>query len=166
LISNEVPSEWGTDFHVLTYAEEGFSPLSGYASRAGFSKSEIVEHANKANTLDAFLSFYPRAAISVIPRRYARPQMDERRLLALSEDPLGEDPSQQELQLLFEEAFRLTVNEFALKKIVLDFRTPRIADQVLRAIERSLDSEIAHSLDEIHVPSYEGLYKALRLPAF
>ena len=112
-------------YHVLTYAEEGFSPLNIHAEPAGLTKAEIVAFAAKVNERGETGSLYPRAGISAVPRTLIRDAPDTAELRK---------------QIV---AF-LHTNRTVIKapRIAFDFRTPRVQRYVISAIEAAvLDGE-------------------------
>lgn len=60
------------EFHVVTYAEEGFAPLNIYAEGTGVEKDELAAFADAVNRRNEAGSLFPRAAISAIPRAMGR----------------------------------------------------------------------------------------------
>ena len=63
---------YAEDYHVLTYAETGFSALSAYGERAGISSETLRKFEEQINDSDEPGSLHPQAEISVIPRRLVR----------------------------------------------------------------------------------------------
>ena len=62
--------------HILTYAEEGFSPLSMHCRTYRVPKEEEKAFVAAVNQRDETGSLYPRAPISAIPRRLIREPSD------------------------------------------------------------------------------------------
>ena len=120
------------EFHVLTYAEEGFAPLNFWTRDTGITKQELVTFADLVNSRDESGSLSPRAPVSAVPRRLIRDQRDSEILCQSIEN------------------FYL-VNSLTIKssRLVLDFRTSEVAPFVKRAIELSLRSTDVNSLDEL-----------------
>ena len=50
------------EFHVVTYAEEGFAPLNIHAEGTGVEKEELVAFADEVNCRNETGSLFPRAA--------------------------------------------------------------------------------------------------------
>ena len=122
------------EFHCLTYAEEGFAPLNIWARDSGIAKEELVAFADSVNRRDEPGSLYPRALISAVPRRLIRDQSDSEALC-----------------LSIRHFFRANVTSIRASKIILDFRTPKVAPYVERAIELSLRSHDINLIEELVV---------------
>ena len=58
--------------HVLTYAEEGFSPLNFHAQQSKLEKFTLCAFADKVNDRDEIGTLLPLAPISAVPRRLIR----------------------------------------------------------------------------------------------
>jgi hypothetical protein len=58
--------------HLVTYAEEGFSPLSMHLQSFGYRKEEIVFLADECNQLGEPINLLPELPITIIPRFYVR----------------------------------------------------------------------------------------------
>jgi hypothetical protein len=122
------------EFHCLTYAEEGFSPLNIWARDTGISKDELVAFADSVNRRDEPGSLYPRAPISAVPRRLLRDQSDP--------DPLRKN---------IEQFLQANATSIKATKVILDFRTPKVAPFVERAIDLSLRSPERNLIEELVV---------------
>ena len=62
-------------WHILTVAETGFSMLNIYGClQRGLDREDLRNFAEEINENDIFGTLYPRAPISVIPRRFFRDQ--------------------------------------------------------------------------------------------
>lgn len=105
-------------YHVLTYAEEGFSPLNIHAEPAGLTKTEIVAFAAMVNERGEAGSLHPRARISAIPRTLIR-----------------DAPDKIELQNQIVSFFHANSTVIKATRIAFDFRTPRVQRYVVSAIE-------------------------------
>lgn len=119
-------------FHVLTYAEEGFAPLNQHTRAAGITKEELVSFAETVNRLNQAGSLYPKVPVSVVPRMLIRDQHDA-----------------QALYLSLIEFYQINAALIKAKKILLDFRTPKVEAFVEQAIELSLSSPDLEFVDEL-----------------
>ena len=122
------------EFHCLTYAEEGFSPLNIWTRDMGIAKEELIAFADSVNRWDEPGSLYPRAPVSAVPRRLIRDQRDSEALC-----------------LAIENFFKANAATIRSTKVVLDFRTPKVAPFVERAIEMSMRSLDITFLQELVV---------------
>ena len=122
------------EFHCLTYAEDGFAPLDVWTRDTGITKEELIAFADSVNRLDETGSLYPRAPISAVPRRLIRDQRDSEALC-----------------LSIEHFFRANATSIRSTKVILDFRTPKIAPYVDRAIDLCFRSPNIRLLDELVV---------------
>jgi hypothetical protein len=122
------------EFHVLTYAEEGFAPLNQHTNRKGVSKAELVSFAKLVNEMNQVGTLYPRVALSAVPRHIIR-------------DAQG--PS--ELSLSISEFYRINAGRIGAKRVLLDFRAPDVEQFVYVALEMSLESPAVSFIEEIVV---------------
>jgi hypothetical protein len=76
--SNDHMFDFSDNQHLITYAEEGFSPLSERLSKLGYWKEEIIEIAENINETDAYHCLLPEFPVTIIPRRLVRETYDER----------------------------------------------------------------------------------------
>ena len=76
--SNDQLFDFSDNQHLITYAEEGFSPLSERLSKLGYWKEEIIEIAENINETDAYHCLLPEFPVTIIPRRLVRETYDER----------------------------------------------------------------------------------------
>ena len=69
---------WPTrgEYHVLTYAEEGFSPLDMHGSPLGIDKQQQVAFCDTINNEFETGTLFPLAAISAVPRALIRDSQD------------------------------------------------------------------------------------------
>lgn len=111
------------EFHVLTYAEEGFAPLNQHTKESGVTKDQLVAFADLVNDLNELGSLYPQAAVSAVPRRLIRDRSDA-----------------EDLCSNIEQFYRMNAETIRATKVLLDFRTPIIKLFVKVAIERSFRS--------------------------
>ena len=120
------------EFHILTYAEEGFAPLNIHGEPHGLSKEILVSFANKVNRKRESGSLHPKAPISAVPRVFIRDLTDSAALSAQIVD--------------FLRANRQTIHA---KRVLFDFRTPDVDPYVVSAIEDAMQSPEAEGLDEV-----------------
>ena len=130
------------EFHVLTYAEEGFAPLNLHTNRDGISKAELVSFAKQVNEMNQVGSLYPRAFLSAVPRHLIR-------------DPQG--PS--ELCASISEFYRANAGRIGAKRVLLDFRAPDVERFVYTAVEMSLQLPEARFIDELVVLDDHARFK-------
>ena len=124
------------EFHILTYAEEGFAPLTIHGEPRGLSKEILVSFANEVNQRRESGSLHPRAPISAVPRVFIRKLKDSVSLSAQIVD--------------FLRANRQTIHA---KRLICDFRTPNVAPHVVSAIENAMRSPEAVGIDEVVIMS-------------
>ena len=111
------------EFHVLTYAEEGFAPINQHTKDSGVTKDQLIAFADLVNDLNELGSLYPQAAVSAVPRRLIRDRSDA-----------------EDLCNSIEQFYQMNAEIIRAAKVLLDFRTPNIEPFVQFAIERSLRS--------------------------
>lgn len=124
------------EFHILTYAEEGFAPLNIHSEPHGLSKDILVRFANEVNRKRESASLHPRAPISAVPCVFIRQLKDSAALSAQIVDFLC--------------ANRQTIHA---KRLLCDFRTPDVAPYVVSAIEDAIRSPEAEGIDEVVIMS-------------
>lgn len=120
------------EFHVLTYAEEGFAPLNEHTKDAGITKKELIAFAETVNRVNHPGSLYPKANVSAVPRLLIRDQQDA-----------------QALCLGLVDFYQINATVIRAKKILLDFRTPNVEAFVENAIEKSLQSSDVAFIEEL-----------------
>ena len=120
------------DYHVLTYAEEGFSPLDIHGRPMGIDKDRQVAFCDRVNERFETGSLFPQAAISAVPRSLIREGNDA---IALAKH--------------IADFLRANVQTIKATKIICDFRTPNVAAFVVIAIEAAMNSPDASIIDEI-----------------
>ena len=120
------------EFHVLTYAEEGFSPLAIHCRPMGVIKAQQVAFCDSVNHRFETGTLFPLAAISAVPRALIRDSEDADALANHIAD--------------FLKANLLTIKA---TRIICDFRTPRVADFVVVAIEVAMKCPDAAIIDEV-----------------
>ena len=119
-------------YHVLTYAEEGFSPLDIHGSPMGIDKDQQVAFCDRVNRRFETGSLFPQAAISAVPRSLIREGNDA---IALAKH--------------IADFLRANVQTIKATKIICDFRTPNVAAFVVVAIETAMNRPDASIIDEI-----------------
>lgn len=120
------------DYHVLTYAEEGFSPLDIHGRPMGIDKDRQVAFCDRVNERFETGSLFPQAAISAVPRSLIREGNDA---IALAKH--------------IADFLRANVQTIKATKIICDFRTPNVAAFVVIAIEAAMNRPDASIIDEI-----------------
>ena len=127
--------ELGHDgFHVLTYAETGFSPLDIHARRFGLDRDVVAAFAEAVNNSGQSGSLYPVAPISAVPRDLVRDRVQVDELASC----IGE----------FLVANRQTIQA---RRIVFDFRTPSVPDAAVTALNNAMNASTEHGIDEVLV---------------
>jgi len=80
------PFDLQDGWHILTFAENGMSPLGVYACHdCGIDRSKIDEFVDNVNRNNISDSLYPEAPISVIPSKYFREESNSQDLRVLNE---------------------------------------------------------------------------------
>ena len=124
------------EFHILTYAEEGFAPLNIHGDPHGLSKEILVKFAKEVNRKQESGSLHPRAPISAVPRVFIRESKGSAALSAHIVD--------------FLRANRQSIHA---KRLLCDFRTPDVDPHVVSAIENAMQSPEAVGIDEVVIIS-------------
>ena len=120
------------EFHILTYAEEGFAPLNIHGEPRGLSKGLLVSFADEVNRKRESGSLHPRAPISAVPRVFIRALTDSTALSAQIVD--------------FLRANRQTIRA---NRVLCDFRTPLVHAFVCAAIHSAFTGPEAAGIDEV-----------------
>ena len=102
------PFDYSGNQLIVTYAEEGFSPLSIHMKSMGYDKEEIVDFANSINESDNTKSLLPDFPLLAIPRRLIRDTLKTR-----------------EFMKYLNEILAIVAANNTLNEIVFDFRTPQ-----------------------------------------
>lgn len=121
-------------FHVLTYAEEGFSPLNMHTKELHVPKESLMEFANRVNTSHSLQTLFPTAPLTAIPRSLVRQSQDIF-----------------ELASSIEAFLEMNAETFHASKVLIDLRTPNIHPNVYGALDTLLHKDVCHSLDELVV---------------
>ena len=119
-------------YHVLTYAEDGFSPLDIHGRPMGINKEQQIAFCDSVNQRFETGSLFPRAAISAVPRALIRDGQDSNALAGHIADFL-----------------KANMQTIKATKIICDFRTPNVAAFVVAAIAASMKSPDASIVDEV-----------------
>jgi hypothetical protein len=119
-------------FHVLTYAEDGFSPLDIHGGRLKLDRNYVVAFAETINARSEAGSMHPVAPISAVPRELIRDRND----VAALAGSIGEF---------------LQVNRKAIKasRLLVDFRTPAVPEFAVLALNCALESNPDPGLKEV-----------------
>ena len=125
---------WPTrgDYHILTYAEEGFSPLDIHGRPMGITKDQQVAFCDRLNERFETGTLFPQAAISAVPRALIREGRDTNALAKHIADFL-----------------KTNVQTIKATKILCDFRTPSVATFVIAAIETAMKLPDASIIEEV-----------------
>ncbi len=132
-------NEWNAasapqNYHVLTYAEEGFAPLNIHAAPYRVSKEDLVAFAQEVNRNRESGSLFPRVPLSAVPRTVIRDSQDTH---ALARHIL--------------EFLAVNFEHIRATALVCDFRTPSLGSHVLPAITMALRSPTASILNDVVV---------------
>lgn len=118
--------------HILTYAEDGFSPLDIHSRRMGIDREQIKAFATAVNIRAECGSMYPQAPISAVPRYMVRDQKDPGNLAASIGDFL-----------------KVNNSTIKAKKLIFDFRTPSVPPFVVAALHEAIQKHGSCGLQEI-----------------
>lgn len=122
------------EYHVLTYAEEGFAPLNIHTRDSTLSKDQLVQFATLVNDRNEVGSLYPAAAVSAVPRAAIRDLQDAHAL-----------------RQHIEEFFCANARSIHAKKVLFDFRTPSVPGFVAKAIQDAIACPDAAFVEEVVV---------------
>lgn len=111
------PVAYAPDLHVLTYAEDGFSPLDFHGRRLEVSRSILSKFSLTVNLTKETGTLYPTAPISAIPRDCVR-DIDDADLV------VGH----------FLDFVNANTLNLRTPRLLLDFSTPRLPRHVHEAI--------------------------------
>ena len=121
-----------SEFHVLTYAEDGFSPLDIHARRFGIDREQVRVFADLVNDRSCVGSLHPQAPISAVPRELVRDRKDVDALAASIAE------------------FLLTNREtIGARRVVFDFRTPSVPAFAIAALDAAIKTDIGSALQEV-----------------
>jgi hypothetical protein len=120
------------DFHVLTYAEDGFSPLTIHAKHFGLDLEQSRTFANAVNDLNNVGSLHPQAPISAVPRELVRNRQDA-----------------SSLAISICQFFLHNRESIKSRRLVFDFRTPSVPVFVIEALNLAIESDVDNGLEEV-----------------
>jgi hypothetical protein len=118
--------------HVLTYAEDGFSPLDLHARRFAIDREHVRAFARAVNDRSDVGSLHPVAPISAVPRILVRGGQDV--------DALAASISK------FFLANRQTIKA---PRLVFDFRMPSVPDFAIAALYSALQADDNPAFEEV-----------------
>lgn len=128
------PLDYSGGLHVLTFAEEGFTPLDIHGRKLGISRDTLSAFSDGVNQADDVGSLYPQAALSAVPRSCIRDTMDPAPLLGHLQAFIAANASRMRATCL-----------------LLDFSTPRLQPHVLEAIGEAFSRGNTALIDEVIV---------------
>lgn len=105
------------EYHILTYAEEGFSPLSIHSEKYHLAENVLKDFAYGSNESDQIKTMFPVYNLSVIPRRFVRQKINSF-----------------DFHLKLLEFLELNAAEINAKKFIFDFRTHELPEYISKAI--------------------------------
>lgn len=120
------------EFHVLTYAEDGFSPLDIHSKQLGVDREQVRAFVEAVNAQVDFGSLHPSAPISAVPRELVRETQNVAALTACISSFL-----------------RANREKIKARRLVFDFRTPSVPAFAIAALNVAIQAEGACSLDEV-----------------
>lgn len=122
--------------HILTYAEEGFSPLGIHGGKLGVSRDTLEAFVNAVNQANEVGSLHPQAPISAVPRSCIRDTPDSGLLVPHLQDFL-----------------KANAEHIKAKRLLLDFSTPRLQPHARKAIAETFPGPNANQIEEIIIIS-------------
>ncbi len=122
------------DMHILTYAEEGFSPLGIHGRKLGVSREMLDPFVNAVNQANEVGSLHPQAPISAVPRSCIRDTTDPAILLGH-----------------LQEFMTANVDHIKARRLLIDFSTPRLQPHAQKAIAQIFAGPSANQIEEITV---------------
>ena len=120
------------EYHVLTYAETGFSPLSIHTRKYNLAEEFIEEYVSSSNNNDKICTMFTECSLSIIPRRFIRKKT-----------------STNELYSIFLDFFELNKSKIKAKKFIFDFRTHELQQYILDAIYMLESNNSLRDVEEI-----------------
>jgi hypothetical protein len=103
--------------HLITYAEEGFSPLSERLRSLGYTKEETVEIANHVNESDSPYCLLPDFPVTIIPRKLIRQEFN-----------------QDEFEDVIARIISKCDERYGSRHLLFDFRAPNVCENISRSI--------------------------------
>ena len=122
--------------HILTYAEEGFSPLSIHGRKLGITRDALDAFVDAVNQANEVGSLHPQAPISAVPRSCIRETTDAGLLL-----------------WHLQEFLTANAEHIKAKRLLLDFSTPRLQPHAQMAIAEIFAGTSANKIEEITIIS-------------
>ena len=119
-------------YHVLTYAEEGFSPLNIHGEPMGINREQLIAFCRRVNARRETGSLFPLASISAVPRAVIRDSQDADDLIIHITDFL-----------------KANIQSIKATRIICDFRTPSVAPFIMSAIQTAMNSPDASGIEEV-----------------
>ena len=123
-----------TEYHVLTYAEEGFAPLNIHTRDAGIKQEHLRAFAEAVNRQGQVGSLLPAVPLSAVPRHAVRGATDSTTL-----------------QRYLVEFFMENAASIHATKVLLDFRTPNVPRHVHEAIRLAAEDPSARNVRDLVV---------------
>lgn len=120
------------EYHVLTYAEDGFSPLDTHARRLGVDLEKVRAFVDAVNAHSEVGSLHPYAPISAVPQCLVRERQDVAELAGY----IGS----------FLRTNRETLHA---QRLVFDFRTPSVPAFTVQSLNLAIKTEGGCGLNEI-----------------
>ncbi len=120
------------EYHVLTYAEDGFSPLNIHARRLGLDQEIVRAFVATINDHSKVGSLHPSAPISAVPRCLVRDRQDV-----------------PELADCIRSFLRTNRETLHAQRLVFDFRTPSVPVFILDSLNLAIQAEDGCGLNEI-----------------
>ena len=122
------------EFHVLTYAEEGFAPLNIHTRDSALARGQLLQFVALVNDRNEVGTLHPFVAISAVPRAVIRDLQDAHAL-----------------RHRIEEFFQANAQDIRAKKLLIDFRTPSVPEFVTSAIHDAIGCADAAIVEEVVV---------------
>lgn len=121
------PLDYTGGIHILTYAEEGFSPLEIHGRKLGVSRDTLATFSEAVNLANEVGSMFPNAPISAVPRSCIRDTDDTDQLVSH-----------------LKEFNNANSNHMKATILLIDFSTPRLPLHAQKAIGATFtDTEAA-----------------------
>lgn len=134
--------KWWTrnvEFHVLTFAELGASPLGVHGDAAGIQRDRLLTFTMDTNAQGVVRTLFPWAEISAVPRSALRGM-----------------PTADRLARHLVEFFVMNRANIGARRLAIDFRTPVVPNVVGGALEIALAKVEPGPVDHIVVIDHES----------
>lgn len=132
--SSQQPMVYPPGLHILTFAEDGFSPLDIHARHFQIPRPAVCAFAESVNRNAEVGSLNPEAPISAVPRSCVRDTNDPDALIGYLTDFLDANASLLQARCL-----------------LLDFRTPNLQKHVREAIDEVFTDKAAWEFGDVIV---------------